>query len=41
MPLIMNDFIQRHSADDEVFQKNVDLSNAVENMISHYAAERT
>lgn len=23
------------------FKKNVDLSNAVENMISHYAAERT
>ena len=38
---LMDDFIQKHSADDQVFQKNVDLLNAVENIISHYTAERT
>ena len=38
---LMNDLIQKHSADDQVFQKNVDLLNAVENIISHYTAERT
>ena len=32
---LMDDFIQKHSADDQVFQKNVDLLNAVENIISH------
>ena len=40
MPL-MDDFIQKHSADDQMFQKNVDLLNAAENIISHYTAERT
>ena len=38
---LMNDFIEKHTADDQVFQKNVDLLNAVENIISHYTAERT
>ena len=38
---LMDDFIEKHSADDQVFQKNVDLLNAVENIISHYTAERT
>ena len=38
---LMGDFIQRHSADGQVFQKNVDLLNAVENIISHYTVERT
>ena len=37
---LMDDFIQKHSADDQVFQKNVDLLNAVQNIISHYTAER-
>ena len=38
---LMDDFIEKHFADDQVFQKNVDLLNAVENIISHYTAERT
>ena len=38
---LMDDFIEKQSADDQVFQKNVDLLNAVENIISHYTAERT
>ena len=37
----MNDFMKKHSADDQVFQKNIDLLNAVENIISRCTAERT
>ena len=32
----MDDFIEKHSADNQVFQKNVDLLNAVESITSHY-----
>ena len=37
----MDNFMQKNSADEQVFQKIVDLSNAVENIISHYTAEHT
>ena len=38
---LMDNFMQKHFADEQGFQKNVYLLNAVENIISHYTAERT
>ena len=38
---LMDNFMQKHFADEQGFQKNVYLLNAVENIIFHYTAERT
>ena len=38
---LLRDFIEEVSSSDQVFQKNIDLLNTAENIISHYTAERT
>ena len=38
---MLRDFIEEASSPDQVFQKNIDLLNTAENIISHYTAERT
>ena len=38
---LLRDFIEEASSSDQVFQKNIDLLNTAENIISHYTAERT
>ena len=37
----LKDFIEEASSSDQVFQKNVDLLNTAEIIISHYTIERT
>ena len=39
--LMLKDFIEEASSSDQVFQKNVDLLNTAEIIISHYTIERT
>ena len=38
---MLRDVIEEYSSAEQFFQKKIDLSNAAENTISHYAAERT
>ena len=38
---LLRDFIEEASSSDQVFQKNIDLLNTAQNIISHYTAERT
>ena len=38
---MLRDFIEEASSSDQVFQKNIDLLNTAENILSHYTAERT
>ena len=38
---MLKDFIEEASSSDQVFQKNVDLLNTAEIIISHYTTERT
>ena len=38
---MLKDFIEEASSSDQVFQKNVDLLNTAEIIISHYTIERT
>ena len=38
---MLRDFIEEAPSSDQVFQKNIDLLNTAENIISHYTAERT
>ena len=40
IPLLRH-FIEEASSSDQFFQKNIDLLNTAENIISHYTAERT
>ena len=35
------DFVEKASSPNQVFLKNIDLSNTAQNIISHYTAERT
>ena len=37
----MKDFIEKCCAHDQVFQKNIDLLNIIETIVSHYTAERS
>ena len=36
---MLRDFIEEAPSSDQVFQKNIDLLNTAENIISHYTAE--
>ena len=38
---LLKDFIEKCCAHDQVFQKNIDLLNIIETMVSHYTAERS
>ena len=38
---MLRHFIEEASSSDQFFQKNIDLLNTAENIISHYTAERT
>ena len=38
---LLKDFIEKCCAHDQVFQKNIDLLNIIETIVSHYTAERS
>ena len=38
---LLKDFIEKCYAQDQVFQKNIDLLNIIESIVSHYTAQRS